>query len=399
MPELSSLNDLPEEAQTPLIDFINSVAKHTIPYELRKVAEEGKDFIIYGPASVEVVDKEGDLILADALKESLPQLLRRARLSLSHEDNLVGEILPEYTSKNGVTYKTEVVNDRLMLVANVWDDTHDSKDTRMKIDSGQLRSFSISGKALEARLRIDKEGNLINEIRRLDLSAVTVCPEGMNPEARFKVIAKQRIVKPFAGYKDFAACVSANQSKVSDPEAYCAAIHHRATGKWPSEKMEKYWTATEKSNEEVKMTEEETKEQEDEKPQEEATEATADAIQDLAGKINSLAEDLDKLKLAVYSKADEEAEEEEEEEEKTETDIEKKVEELVAKKVEDIHKKLDALTPKTVQKAETPRPAAEPQAPMTDTGISLDVIQKAVAGKRIGDFSGIPDVHIPNITR
>lgn len=35
---------------------------------------------------------------------------------------------------------------------------------------------------------------------------------------------------PFAGYGDFASCVSANQSK-NDPEAYCGAIKHRVENK------------------------------------------------------------------------------------------------------------------------------------------------------------------------
>lgn len=39
---------------------------------------------------------------------------------------------------------------------------------------------------------------------------------------------------PFAGYPDFKACVRANQDK-KDPEAYCATIHFKSTGKWPGE--------------------------------------------------------------------------------------------------------------------------------------------------------------------
>lgn len=41
--------------------------------------------------------------------------------------------------------------------------------------------------------------------------------------------------KPFAGYADFDACVRDNQDK-DNPEAYCAALHKKVTGKWPSEK-------------------------------------------------------------------------------------------------------------------------------------------------------------------
>jgi len=40
---------------------------------------------------------------------------------------------------------------------------------------------------------------------------------------------------PFGPYKDFADCVSKNKGKVDNPEAYCASIHKKITGKWPSE--------------------------------------------------------------------------------------------------------------------------------------------------------------------
>jgi len=41
--------------------------------------------------------------------------------------------------------------------------------------------------------------------------------------------------KPFGKYANFAACVSANKGK-KNPEAYCAALHKKITGKWPTEK-------------------------------------------------------------------------------------------------------------------------------------------------------------------
>ena len=41
--------------------------------------------------------------------------------------------------------------------------------------------------------------------------------------------------KPFGKYTDFASCVSANKGK-RDPKAYCADLHKKITGKWPSEK-------------------------------------------------------------------------------------------------------------------------------------------------------------------
>jgi len=39
---------------------------------------------------------------------------------------------------------------------------------------------------------------------------------------------------PFGQYKDFKDCVKKNQDK-KNPRAYCAEIHKKITGKWPSE--------------------------------------------------------------------------------------------------------------------------------------------------------------------
>jgi len=40
---------------------------------------------------------------------------------------------------------------------------------------------------------------------------------------------------PFAGFRDFSECVNKNKDKRS-PEAFCAYLHHKVTGKWPAEK-------------------------------------------------------------------------------------------------------------------------------------------------------------------
>lgn len=39
---------------------------------------------------------------------------------------------------------------------------------------------------------------------------------------------------PFGEYKDFDDCVAKNSDK-KNPEAYCATVHKKITGKWPNE--------------------------------------------------------------------------------------------------------------------------------------------------------------------
>lgn len=173
--------------------------------------EDGR-FIVWGPASVEVVDKEDDLVRADALEEALPQLLKRARLSLDHSDQLVGEILEGYETDEPVTVEVDgqkytrsefptgvlypeeddVPLRGLYVCGEIYDDTQVARDTRERIESGEYDSFSISGEALSSATQFENGGDVIDRIEEVDLSAVTICEEGMNQNAKFALIDKNQ---------------------------------------------------------------------------------------------------------------------------------------------------------------------------------------------------------------
>jgi len=166
------------------------------------VFKAGNDFVIWGAASVEVVDKEGDKIHAKALSKALPQLLKRARLSLDHSDQLVGRILERFDTEeeveiemDGKTYTrkdfpTEVLEldgmePALYVAGEIFGDTRQAQETRERIEAGELDSYSISGEALVTRKKIQNDGTSYNDIVDLDLSAVTICEDGMNQKAEF----------------------------------------------------------------------------------------------------------------------------------------------------------------------------------------------------------------------
>jgi hypothetical protein len=168
------------------------------------VFKADNEFVIWGPASVEVVDKEGDLIKASALSDALPQLLKRARLSLEHSDQLVGKILesfevdePVKVSVDGETFErsefpTDVMEldgfePALYVAGKVWDDSRQARETRRKIENGEIDSYSISGEALVTRTKVD-DGDAYDQIVDMDLSAVTLCEEGMNQKAKFGMV-------------------------------------------------------------------------------------------------------------------------------------------------------------------------------------------------------------------
>lgn len=164
------------------------------------------DYIIWGPASVEVVDKEDDRIKASALKSALPQLLKRKRLSYEHSDQIVGDILKNFETEepievsiDGKTFeRSEFPTDVLELdglkpglyvAGNIYNDTQKSQEVRKLADEGEIDSYSISGEAIVTEMAV-KNGKTFTDILKMDLSAVTLCREGMNQKAKFDIVSK-----------------------------------------------------------------------------------------------------------------------------------------------------------------------------------------------------------------
>lgn len=183
--------------------------KAALSGDIQVLRKDDGRFVVWGPASVEVVDKENDLIHVEALEKALPQLLRRKRISLKHSDQLVGDILegfetdePKTVSFDGQTVeRTEfptavltpeadgVAEKGLYVAAEVWDDTRQARDTREKIERGEYDSYSISGEAISTITRVDGE-DMVDHIKEMDLSAVTICESGMNQKAKFGIVSK-----------------------------------------------------------------------------------------------------------------------------------------------------------------------------------------------------------------
>lgn len=207
------------------------------------VFKQDDEFLIWGPASVEIVDKEQDRISTDALDKALPQLLRRAALSYAHTDQLVGRILERFETDEpvtvtigGKTYKrdsfpTAVIDmedgdpPALFVAGEVYGDTKQSQTVRQKIESGEIDSYSISGEALVTEKQVSND-MVFNDILEIDLSAVTLCEEGMNQGAKFARIDGQvGDIK----YSDKVAAKSepsftARDGSVSNPQQFATAV-------------------------------------------------------------------------------------------------------------------------------------------------------------------------------
>ena len=111
---------------------------------------DNQPMVLGGPASIEVVDREGHLITTDALKKAFKSYMENFRTRnamVLHSDVQVGWALPAYISQNGQIFKSGVDDTGLYFITELRADTKISKRVEQQIDEGKLKSYSIAGSA------------------------------------------------------------------------------------------------------------------------------------------------------------------------------------------------------------------------------------------------------------
>ena len=149
------------------------------------------DLHIAGYASLEIVDKQNDLITLKALDEATKKFIKNPKyrnVMTNHSNVQVGEVVKEYRDSKGKLWKTEVDDVGFFVVIKLRDDIEKAKEVSRDIRKGTLRSFSIGGQALQKVKKSHKEHGEYNEISKLELHEITICEKGINPEARFDIL-------------------------------------------------------------------------------------------------------------------------------------------------------------------------------------------------------------------
>jgi HK97 family phage prohead protease len=147
--------------------------------------------IIGGYASIEIVDKQNDLITLAALNDAVKKYMsdEKYRNVMSNHSNVqVGEVVEQYRDSYGVLHKTAVDEVGFYVVIKLRDDIEKAKEISRGIRKGTLRSFSIGGQAISKKQKTSDEYGEYNEIDRLELHEVTICEKGINPEAKFDIL-------------------------------------------------------------------------------------------------------------------------------------------------------------------------------------------------------------------
>jgi len=138
--------------------------------------------VIAGYASVDVVDKQNDLITLDALKEASDKFMKGdyKNVMITHSNVQVGEVINNWTDSKGNVLKTQVDDTGLFVVIKLREDIEKAREVGREIRRGNLRSFSIGGQALHKSNRYDPDVGTYKEIDKLELHEVTICEEGIN---------------------------------------------------------------------------------------------------------------------------------------------------------------------------------------------------------------------------
>tara|TARA_Y100000592_G_scaffold101172_1_gene186356 strand:+ start:1973 stop:3238 length:1266 start_codon:yes stop_codon:yes gene_type:complete len=167
---------------------------HTSGSELAILKGTGKDLVIAGYASVDVVDKQNDLITLDALAEAAEKFMKSdyKNVMITHSNVQVGEVIDSYTDTKGNLLKTGCDDTGFFVVIKMRNDIEKAKEVARDIRKGKLRSFSIGGQAMHKHNVHDPDIGTYKEIDKLELHEITICEEGINPEAKFEIVKEDK---------------------------------------------------------------------------------------------------------------------------------------------------------------------------------------------------------------
>jgi len=186
-----------------------------------KELDQEEPVVIGGPASVEVVDREGHLITLDAMKRAFERFManfRTRNAMVLHSDVQVGWALPAYISKTGKIYKSGVTGDHLFFITELRNDTKIAKKVLEQIDTGKMKSYSIAGSATSVE-PMQKASGMVMQVNDMELAEVTICEQGVNQKAKFELM-KSSAERPTTSCVDGSCLIKAQTHIHSETELF-----------------------------------------------------------------------------------------------------------------------------------------------------------------------------------
>ena len=224
------------------------------------VLKSGTDLIVAGYASVELVDKQGDLITRGALKNAFDGFMKSDKyrnVQLAHSNIQVGEVIDNYVDSNGRMWKSEVDDTGMFVVCQLRNDIEKAREVAAEIRKGNLQGFSIGGQAFKRVRKADGEHGEYQEISKMELHEITICEKGINPEAQFRIL-KEDVTKMTEIDNDLNAVMNRLEERLDAmekgemPPALKEAIAEKKGDEPKEEKNENPFASKEKDGEDNK---------------------------------------------------------------------------------------------------------------------------------------------------
>jgi HK97 family phage prohead protease len=138
--------------------------------------------LIRGVASLEEIDRDGEIIAMEAFDDSLKQWLTNPIIRFKHTDPIGKGIANAcFVDKSSKEF---------IVTAYITDKTEKSREAWGLIEDGIIKSFSVGGKVLERVGIKSGAGKDIQKITKMELYEVSVVDIPSNRKSFFEVIAK-----------------------------------------------------------------------------------------------------------------------------------------------------------------------------------------------------------------
>ena len=183
------------------------------------ILKSSRDLVIAGYASVEMVDKQGDLITRGALKDAFGNFMKAhdyRNVQLAHSNIQVGSVIPEYTDSTGRVWKSSVDDAGMFVVIKLRDDIEKAREVANEIRKGNLKGFSIGGQAFKRINKSDTKHGNYTEISKLELHEVTICEKGINPEATFRILKEDTTMTETDALSDLSEVIDRLSKKLDN---------------------------------------------------------------------------------------------------------------------------------------------------------------------------------------
>lgn len=172
------------------------IAKRNISEdEIAEILQSIKHFtnrrIIGGYASVSIIDREGQKIPVEALKDAVRDFMEDIHyrnVNIFHSDVTCGRILPRWTNPEiGQTYETRVDNKGWYVIAEIRDDLEIADKIWSEIEKGNIKSFSIAGSS-KAKKDMYEAGKPFQAVMKLEIYECTCCEIPVCQMAMFDIL-------------------------------------------------------------------------------------------------------------------------------------------------------------------------------------------------------------------